>query len=235
MEKPTRFMNKLVVLFSLLLLSACGETALKEETFHVQEENKVWLADAERGDTFIMKDNNGISLSFRLEYEQQDFDQSDGYLMGVHTDRTLRERYYQDFSTHTHTHDFSIYVNSLFEEDRDELAIYTDGLSFNYDLKAKTLYSVNIESTEESLNWISYHLNENGEYETDDEFIQSFITFEDTLTVAGKTYEGILHFKLKDFEENWQPYTITNVWMAENYGLLKFTYHNGLSYERQAK
>ncbi|MDD4646013.1 MAG: hypothetical protein PHY99_08500, partial [Bacteroidales bacterium] len=54
----------------------------------------------------------------------------------------------------------------------------------------------------------------------------------DSLTVDGFTYSGIIHFNFRDFTDKWTPLTIREVYLAKQYGLVKYSLENGITYER---
>jgi hypothetical protein len=66
----------------------------------------------------------------------------------------------------------------------------------------------------------------------ENEAINSTVETLDTLSANGIRYDGILHFTLLDFKEEWTDFTITEVYFAKHIGLIKYSFNNGVTYER---
>ena len=221
------FMNKLFVLFvTFAFFSSCGEDhALNEETFYFQEEHKAWFTDFEYGDHFVMKDENGISQSFRLSYEDYYFDKSWGGILGFTTHMSHTEYRYQEFVSNF-GNSFHVSMRAAWPPFGDLLSMEVNDIYFTYDFSFNVLSHID---TPYGYKWLTMMEDEYDANAT----IYSKAQFLNNYELNGVVYENVLRFELKDFTESWHETTITEFYVAQRIGLIKFKYNNGLEVYRQ--
>ena len=221
-----RFMNKYLIILIILTMCSCGEDdALKEETLYVSRENRDWLTADEVGSNFIMIDNNNIAQGFSMYQNSSDFSPSTSSYFGVKTKVTKTESYTQGYSS-SYGQRFSYILTAGFAPFGDNLSIIINEISFTYDFKFKTIARISYE-----LNYKSKLMTDKG-YEENDK-IYSTVEILDTITVNDRLFSGIIHFNFEDFSDKWSKFTIKELYVAKQYGLIKYTLENGITYERQ--
>ncbi len=67
----------------------------------------------------------------------------------------------------------------------------------------------------------------------DELLICSKVEFVDEFQIGQTTYSNVLHFVLSDFKSDWAKYTVTEVYYAQQIGLLSYKYNNGLVFNRK--
>lgn len=228
-------MGSIMKLFGRLLLAfvvvislfSCGEdSALKEETIYFQDENKGWITSDSLGFNFIIVDNNGISQSFTMNRDNYEFSKSWGSFLGVNTDMTNAEYHYQAY-TSNYGITYSISLTAGFEPFGDDLFVELDGIGFAYDFKFNTISRLYTDFG------IKSKLMTDKGYELQGEDIFSKVRFIDTYSTNLDTFENVLHFQLNDFTGNWDDFTVTNIYVAKNIGLIRYELNEGIIYERK--
>ncbi len=215
----------IVVIFTCFV--SCGEeSALKEETIYFQEENKGWLTADSLGYNFVIIDNNGISQSFTMNRDNYEFSKSWGSFLGVNTDMTHTEYHYQAY-TSNYGILYSLSLTAGFKPFGDELYVVLDRIGFAYDLKFQTISRLSTDIG------IKSKLMTDEGYELQGEDIFSTVEFSDTYLTNQSSYDNVLHFQLKDFINNWDKFTVTDIYIAKNIGLIKYELNNGIVYERK--
>lgn len=221
-------MNKKTILPLLLisLLVACDrEHALKKETYYFKEENRGWVKGDSVRMPFIMVDENGISNSFSLNDSTCYFGQSWGTFMGIYTEYTLKEYCYMSFRS-TYGTSFSISLTAGYPPHGDYAHIGLGGLGFIYDMEFGTIVRMDTPFGTKSriITGTGYEENEP---------ISSTVEVLDTLVVEGIVYQEVMHFSLKDFEEQWGEYTPCDIFIAKNCGLIRYILSGGLTVSRK--
>ena len=219
-------MNKLLIIILLPILAcSCGEKfALSKDKLTVLPENKEWLIAAETGSSFIMTDNHNISQGFSMYQNSTGFSPSTSSYFGVRTNITETESYSQGYSS-VYGQRFSYTLTAGNEPFGDNLTVSLNDLLFTYDFKFGTISRLNLES-----NYKSKTMTDQGYEITDTIF--STIEILDSLTVNGFTFSGVMHFSFSDFADKWTPLTIRDVYLAKQYGLVRYSLENGITYER---
>jgi hypothetical protein len=225
MEKNIRYMNK-YLLCILLILASCGEEdALKKETVYILKENKDWLTTDEFNSGFIMIDNNKISQSFSMYQNSSDFSPSTSSYFWIKTKVIKTESYTQGFSSN-YGQRFSYILTAGYSPFGDKLCVSINDILFAYDFKFNTIERISYD-----LNYKSKIMTDKG-YE-EEEKIYSKVELLDTLNVNGFLYSGILHFSFEDFDDKWTDFTVKELFIAKQCGLIKYRLCNGITYERQ--
>jgi len=219
-------MNKYLIILFVLIISSCGEDdALKEETLYISSENRDWLIADEIGSNFIMIDNNNIAQGFSMYQNSSDFSPSTSSYFGVKTKVIKTESYTQGYSSN-YGQRFSYILTAGFAPFGDNLSISINEISFTYDFNFKTIARISYES-----NYKSKLMTDKG-YEENDK-IYSTVELLDTITINDRLYSGIMHFSFDDFKDKWSKFTIKELYVAKQYGLIKYKLENGITYERQ--
>jgi hypothetical protein len=223
-----RLLSKLLFAFIVIThLISCGEkSAIKEETLYFQDENKGWLTSDSTGYNFIMIDNNGISQSYTKEWDTYEFSKSWGSFLGVNTEMTHAEYHYQPYYSSYGT-PYSLSLSAGFEPFGDGLHIKLGEIEFDYDLKHKTISSIYINTETKS------KLMTDKGYEVQGEDILSTVNILYSYSTDYHNYDTVLHFQLGDFKNTWEDFTITDIYVAKNNGLVSYKLHNGIFYVRK--
>lgn len=223
-----KLLGRLLLLFVILVnILSCGENStLKEKTIYCDDENKGWITSDSLGFNFIIVDNNGISQSFSMNVNNYEFTKSSTSFLGINTDMTFREHYYQSYYSN-YDIKYSISLTAGFEPYRDNLSVDLDEIGFTYDFKFNT---ISILYTDLG---IKSKLETDRGYELEGEDIFSTVNIYDTYSTSSDTYEDVLHFQLNDFRDNWGDFTLTDIFIAKNIGLIKYELNNGVTFERK--
>jgi hypothetical protein len=218
-------MNKYLIILIMAILCSCGEDwAFKEETLYIAAENRDWITPDKYGTSFIMVDNNKISQGFMMNENSTDLSPKTSSYFGIRTRISKYESFTQGWSSNFGQR-FGITLQAGFEPFGDRLGISIDRIYFTYDFKFKTIVNISLNSSD-----LSKTMTDKG-YE-ENETIYSTVELLDTLTVNGIKYEGILHFNLEDFKDQWSDFTITEVYIVKHIGLIKYSLNNRITYER---
>jgi len=219
-------MNKALIILVILMLTSCGEDwALKEETLNLADENRAWITPDKYGNSFVLMDNNKISQGFSMYQNSSDFSPSTSSYFGIRTRITKTESFTQAWSSNF-GQSIMLILTAGFEPFGDRFSISLNELNFMYDFKFETIGHIYFNSASKSKT-----MTDIGYVETDTIF--SMVDLQDTLTVHGVKYSGILHFRLDDFKDQWTDFSINEIYPAKNVGLIKYSLNNGIVYERK--
>jgi hypothetical protein len=211
----------------LLLLVSCGEDhALKKEKYWFADETREWLPADTLGDVFLMRDNNGITISFVKNSEDYYFNKSWSSFLGVNTRMSLTEYRYLSYRT-PFGQDFHISLTAGWPPYGDELYVSLNGIAFSWDFGYKTIHRL-----EAGDQYLSKLMTDEG-YE-EQEKIRSTVEFLDSLRTAGKAYHDVMHFTLLDFIKTGQPdpFRVKHIYLTKTWGLIRYDLANGIRYER---
>lgn len=226
MEKNTQFMNKVIYIVLMWALVSCRkDKALKEKILYVSLENKEWLSTDSLGTSSLMIDDNQISQAFSRYENSTDFSQSSTSQFGINTTNTKRESFSQGYSS-TYGTRYSYLLTAGFSPYGDEISININKLSFAYDFKFKTITRVGYEGKYKSKRMANEGYEER-------EKILSTMDLLDSIEINGKKYSEILHFTLNDFSEEWSNLAIRELYIAKQYGLIKYSYQSKVTFARQ--
>ena len=223
MKNITGFWIKLSFLI-LLAFTFWGCNLPKEEIYPIDDENKGWLFSGDVGSNFIMADNNGISESFTMFSNLHDFDEGASGYFFITTSVSKRESFHQGFSS-TYGHTLSLSLSASYPPFGDELYVNLNGLSFAYDLKYQTISRLYTPFGDKS------------KIMTDKGYsgyiiIESSVEFFDNFVLNDITYPKVLHFKFDDYPESWTDFTVRELFIGWEAGLVKYVLNNGLEYTR---
>ena len=213
--------NVFIVFVSFLLFTAC----VKEETIHFSAENKDWLTDYELGDNFIMLDDNNISHGFSMTENSYYFNRSESGYFFITTHKENTEYHYQNFTSNYGVR-FSLSLTAGFAPYGDDIYISLDDIGFDYDLTYKTIARIDCP-----FGYLSKTMTDTG-YENN-VTINSTVEYIDFYNINDVRYAGVLHFTFKDYVEQWDNYTVREIFVAKKYGLIKYRLNNGLIFERR--
>jgi len=215
--------------FFLLSCGGEGEHPLKEEHYYLEEVHKEWLAPDSIGEVFIMKDINGISSSFRMTRNNETFGKSWSTFLGINTRTSYTEECFQSFkSGFGMVLGISMRANS--PPHGDHITISLEQVDFSYDFDFETIYSLYTPFGNKNL-----LMTDKGYEAHDDLEIMSTVEILDSLLTAYGTYQEVLHFTLKDFNNYWIDFTVIEIYLAKEVGLVKYVLASGISSERFPK
>ncbi|MBE0662643.1 MAG: hypothetical protein IH597_09260 [Bacteroidales bacterium] len=210
--------NTFILVALMASLAACNLP--KEKVYKIEDGNKGWLYDGDVGSGIIMADNNGISESFLLYSSDHEFSEGASGYFFVTTEVSKRESFHQAFSS-TYSHRFSLSLSANYPPFGDELYVNLDGITFAYDLKYNEISRLDTPFGYKSKTMT-------------DEGYSGYIIIESTvemlnhLELNGFTYDEVLKFTINDFPENWTNFTIREIFIAREHGLVKYVMNNGI-------
>lgn len=218
-------MNKYLIICIFLVLTSCGEDhALREETLCIADENRNWITPDTYGSGFIMVDNNKISQGFMMYGNSSDFSPSTTSYFGIRTRITKTESFTQSWSSNF-GQSLMLILTAGFKPFGDRFSISINDINFMYDFKFNTIGHIYFNSASKSKTMTDTGYVEN-------ETIFSTVQILDSLTVKGIRYNGVLHFSFEDFPDLWTDFTVKEVYLAREFGLIKYSLKNGIAYER---
>jgi len=214
--------------FIIIVLSSCGENSkvAKKEIFYVDEVNKKWLSTDIVGQSFTMKNDDGINNSFVKQTDNHEFGKGWSSFIGITTKITETEEYYQNYSNSmNYQFGYSTSLSSSWPPFGNVFSFTIDNNSISYDFKHKIVFDVNYQSEYKSL-----IMGEDG-YEEDNVTIYSTVEFIENYSIAAKTFEEVMHITFKDFIKH-NDFAVSEIFFAPKIGLIKFKLNNGLKYNR---
>lgn len=215
----TRLLIKLSLIIVLTAsFSACNQP--KEKFYHIEDVNKGWLFDGEVGGSVFFTDNSGISESFTLYSSAREFNEGSSGFLFMTTQVSKRESFYQAF-TSTYGHRFSISLSASYPPFGDELYVNLDGFAFAYDLKYNE-----VSRLESPFGYKSKTMTDKGY--AGNVIIGSQVEILNQFELNGFSYSQVLKFKLLDFQENWTSFTVREIYIAREHGLVKYVLNNGM-------
>ena len=218
-------MNKYLIIGLFLVLTSCGKDhALREVTLFIADENRNWITPDKYGSGFIMVDNNRISQGFMMDLNSSDFSPLTTSCFGIRTRITKTESLTQAWSSNFGQR-LVLILTAGSEPYGDRFSISISDLSFMYDFKLNTIGRISFKSVNKSKT-----ITDTGYVEN--ETIYSAVQILDSLTVNGVRFNGVLHFSFEDFRDLWTDFTVKEVYLAKESGLIKYSLKNGISYER---
>ncbi|MFO7574589.1 MAG: hypothetical protein R6W67_05485 [Bacteroidales bacterium] len=216
-------MNKLAILVLLAGLVGCMGTT---ETYDVRYESFDWVVSDTVGSSFIMRDGNQLTQSYRCDFlsNSYDFEVNSGFLM--FGKKTVRNQIlYMEWNS-SYDLMFSMRIEAMPDPYGDAMKVMLNDLSFTYDLGQEEI--IGVDTKYGSIEKTAL----NGSY-TSSVPLLSEVEIIDTVSAGSIMYEeGVMHFSLKDFETQWGPYTVTDIYVAKFVGLVKFTLNNGVEFVR---
>ncbi len=218
-------MSRLAIVVVVAVLAGLAGCMGTTETNNVRYETYDWVVSDTLGSSFSMRDGNQITQSYRCEYltNTYDFDINRSFLIfGKKTVRT--QSLYMEFNS-GYGSLFSIKLDAVPNPYGDAMTVTLNDVSFTYDLGKQEIIRVvtKFGSIEKKAS--------NGSY-TASVPLLSEVEIIDMVPAGGYMYDEVMHFRLRDFETDWGPYTITDIYVAKFTGLVKFTLFNGLEYVR---
>jgi len=218
-------MNRFLLIVLIFVMYSCGDDyAIKHRSLYVADENRDWVIPDDYGSGFVMTDNNRISQSFIMTTNTTDFSPSTSYFLVIRTRITNTESFTQGYtSNYGSSHMFILTAG--FEPYGDRISISINGLNFQYDFKLKTIGRIDYLSN------YKYRVMTDMGYQ-DGDSIYSSVEILDSYPLNSIDYAGVLHFKFEDFPDLWTDFTVTELYVAKKYGLIKYTLKNGITYER---
>ncbi|MFO7616957.1 MAG: hypothetical protein R6V75_06870 [Bacteroidales bacterium] len=220
-----RRMGLFLAAMPLMLLTACGEhSAIVEETFRFADANRGWAPAEERGESFIMIDDNGISQSFTQAEHSSYFTKSWSSILGINTHMSHIEythcAWYSTFGTA-----YSQSLTAGSQPHGDRLYAGVDGVNFEYDLENQVIIRMDTP-----FGYLSRIMTETGYRDGDP--IGSTVEHIEVLTVGDQAYTDVIRFTLNDFRSEWTPRTVTEIYLAKGIGLIRFVRSSGVGSER---
>lgn len=229
MQKLIHYQNNLILIIfivSQIFFLSCGEEhALKKETVYFSSENIDWLVEVNSGDFFFMTDDNNISQSFSFKYQDHYFLKSWGGFLCITTYSLDKEYHYQAFSS-GFGNSFTISLSAEKSPFGDILYISLNDYGIAYDLSHQIITRTDYPFGNRSLT-----MTDKGYEEFDT--ILSHVEFHPQFQVGDSIFRDVLHFVFNDFEDQQTIYSIKEIFISKKIGLIKFTYHNGLSVMRE--
>jgi hypothetical protein len=223
-----KYLNNFLLILTFSILFSCGdETAINEEHYYVDSEHKMWLSPDTLNTNFVMIDNNEISLSYCLLHTRSDMSKSESKNFGINIKFTYREEISQFYQS-TYFQGFSTLISAGIDEENNIGDVITLGLgntAFSYDFKYKQLTYIHCGNNTISTTYTSEGLKPDKEFYSTIEFI-------DTMTLQNILYKDIMYFNLNDFNDSIVDLDITDIYIAKNIGLIRYTFKNGLDYQR---
>lgn len=216
-------MNRLAsfaLVFSVLfLVISCGDDDLPQNP--IDPSSMEWFFQENVGANFIMHDDNGIANEFILE-ESIGANSQNGYQTnGLDADLSKINYYYQDFSD-TYFSGLKLGVRSSYGSYGDTFTISINEVDFAIDLNEALVTSVHFEST-----YLAYSETDEG-YENNEEPIYSTVTFLENALIDGVNYDEVMHIQYNDFIASNTDYTIKEIYLAKQFGLIQYVYNNGV-------
>jgi len=213
-------MNKLIFIISIFLfLSSC----VNEETIYFNDDNRGWIDYSSENESFLMIDNNNITNDFQQFSESSYFQEGSSAFVFITYKRMFREYISRQYHSLIYNNRFSMSLEAPYEPPGDELFVKINKTGFAYNLNEKTLTRIEVNPT--------IYFDGVNEYVSNPEDIKSSIENIEA-TIANKVYKDVLHFTLKDLNSNWEDFTVTEIYVAKNIGLIKYKLNNGITYER---
>ncbi len=63
--------------------------------------------------------------------------------------------------------------------------------------------------------------------------ISATVEIIDFYNVNNFQYSGVLHFTFIDFQNEWEPFTVKEIFIAKKHGLIKYILNSDLTYKRK--
>ncbi|MCF8225320.1 MAG: hypothetical protein K9J30_05535 [Bacteroidales bacterium] len=211
--------TKISILILGIFLQGCGETFNPNtEYVKLRMDSKQWLVDEEHQDDFLLRDST--------EKERFFFDKEWGgyhsqWITGSYPDKTethfegIVQYFYSDQDAN-----FRIELDAGWLKKGDLLTVRLEKLRYTYDLKYNLLTHVASDDEYKSTSFVIDH------YEPGDTLL-STLTYHDTLTLDTIKFASVFHFTLRDFEEQWEPTSLTEIFIGKHVGLIGYAEHGG--------
>lgn len=193
---------------------------------YTSDELEKWLIDSSNL-RFFMVDQNGISREFVNFQNVHDFSEGRSYFAGVNYSISQRENFYQNFGSN-YNDVLSASINPAYDDCcyGERFTFSLNSLSFTYDFLLEMIVLI-----ETNCNYLNLLISSEGV--EDEPLICSKVEFVDEFQIGQTTYSNVLHFVLSDFKSDWAKYTVTEVYYAQQIGLLSYKYNNGLVFNRK--
>jgi len=213
---------KLLVIFSLLLLTSCNGAIIYEE-IDLQAETEAWIVEEEKDHSFQMTDENGIKHIWNLREEDNYYSESGSAFLFIPTRKTMRETHHQKF-TSSILGDFSVNADAGFSDLNPWVTFYMQHLSIDFDAVTFNPTRLFLSSNNgESFSWY---------FEDSDDPPFQFQIVND-YEINGKTFnEEVAVFELTSRAEILELNDIVKFSFSKDIGLIFLELKSGLKYFR---
>ncbi len=171
-----------------------------------------------------MQDENGISYGFSLIDSSYYFGKSWSSFFGITTNISYKEYHYQNFISN-YGQSFHLSLTAGFPPYGDDLYFGMGDISVSYDLAENTISRLDVFSFHKS------QIRTDEGYEQDEEIL-SKVDMLHNFEIGDTSYSIVLHFKLEDFTEELYKHSLKEIFIAKNYGLVKYVLNSGLEVVR---
>jgi hypothetical protein len=227
MENTMSFLNKLPILLLFFLATSCREDeALTKKILRINDEHKDWIVNDSTLLKFSVSDQNAITRQFKGSKTENEFTYGSSYIMGIKTQVTHREYYYQSFQSN-YADNYSIYLYPGYNDNTNcgQIHFSFNHILFHYDFEFSQITQIEVNS-----NYISSIITTKG-VESGSKIL-STVEIIDSFAFNNHSYNKVIHFVLNDLNEHWNENTITEFFYAQKKGLLTYTMNNGLVFKR---
>lgn len=204
----------LIITALAFVLASCTKPT---QSYYVQDSNRAWFADTANL-KFTMRDDNGVSQSFRFADIDQYMSDLENYFMCFYVGRNEYQHIYQSGFSSFSTLNMSISLNADHLEDEPE---GTDDFRMDF---GPAHYTMRIDGNK-------FYPRYCYEYNNDSE-MEFMAEYFDKYNVHDVEYQGVMHLKLVDVAYPWMTNFPTEIYYAKHYGLIQCTLDDKLTLYR---
>lgn len=211
--------------FVVALFSCAEDQALRKTTYNLSDTIQNWVTDSTLL-RFEMIDNNSIAREFVIGTNEHDYSLGSSYFMGIKTDVSFREYFFQSYRSN-YADNYSFYLYPAYPDgiEGECIHFHFNELGFHYDFKLKIVTDIYLGIQSKNI-FIS------SEQIESDTLLLSTFSYVDSLIVRDHIYTNLFHFHLNDLKEYWTDFTVTDIYFAQNDGLVRYKINMGLVFDR---
>ena len=193
-----------------MALSFAMASCVKTKTYRVNDANRAWFADSTNLN-FTMQDENGIMQSFRFATANSYTTETGTTVLFIPTDKGEHEHITQSGANSYGSIMVSTTISAYnLLEYSDEFRLYFNEAVYVLGIDGNLFYPDSDKR---------YKCYESG-YDNAMDYTAEYL---DSYTVSEKTYQGVMHLKLKDVAYPQTKNFPTEIYYAKHYGLIQCT------------
>ena len=203
----------------LMALVVAMTSCVKTKNYYVNDNNRVWFADSTNCN-FTMRDDNGVSYSYRFEPARQSMLETGTEILFITTEKALHEHLYQSGASSYYNQglmmntSLTAYKHDEEFEGCDDFKLSIGEASYTMRIDGDTFHPRNCHDWEGNVTM-----------DFTAEYLDSYI-------VREKSYQGVMHLKVVDVAYPQSRFFPTEVYYAKHYGLVQITLDDRLTLYR---
>lgn len=199
----------------VFLMTSC----VKTKNYYVEDNNREWFIDTANS-VFIMRDDNDVSYSFRLEPVWQNMLENGMSVLGIPLEKSMHEELIQNGGCSISSYlkfclNIEAYKLEPENKNADLFMMYLGDAEYVMHIDGDQFYPIGCYDTGQGVGTMEFEI----------EYLNGF-------RVHDTEYQGVMHLKLIDLAYPQSRFFPTEIYYAKHYGLIQCTLDDKLTLYR---